>query len=140
MSVPPPPPGSDIPPQAPMGVAPGYDGAVSSDDKTMAMIAHVLGIFTGFIGPLIIYLIKKDQSRFVTFHAMQALCFQVAIAILYVICYIITAVTLGLLFFLPIVPAIISLIYSIIAAMAANKGDLYDYPVTSKFARQQANM
>ncbi len=42
----------------------------------MAMLAHVLMIFTGFIGPLIIWLIRK-QSKYVSFHALQALWWQV---------------------------------------------------------------
>ena len=39
--------------------------AISGDDQTMGMLAHLLGIFTGFIGPLIIYLMKKDESPWV---------------------------------------------------------------------------
>jgi uncharacterized Tic20 family protein len=37
----------------------------SPDDCNMGMLIHLGGLFTGFIVPLIIWLIKKDQSRFV---------------------------------------------------------------------------
>ena len=42
------------------------------DDRKMAMLAHVLQLFGGFIAPLIIFLVKRD-SRFVRFHALQPL-------------------------------------------------------------------
>jgi len=48
------------------------------DDRKMAMLAHVLQLFGGFIAPLIIFLVKRD-SRFVRFHALQALLWQVTV-------------------------------------------------------------
>ena len=53
-----------------------YEHAVpTSDETTLALLAHVLQIFTWWIGPLAIYLAKRD-SKFVSFHAMQALLWQ----------------------------------------------------------------
>jgi uncharacterized Tic20 family protein len=49
--------------------------APTPDERTFAMLAHILQLFTGFIGPLVIYLVKRD-SRFVAFHALQALIWQ----------------------------------------------------------------
>ena len=40
----------------------GSDVAVSQEDKTLAMVSHLLGFFTSFIGPLIIYLVKNDSD------------------------------------------------------------------------------
>jgi len=37
----------------------------STDDRNLAMLAHLLGIVSGFVGALIIWLIKKDQSAYV---------------------------------------------------------------------------
>lgn len=129
MSVPPP-----IPPADAYGTG---TLEVTQDDRTMAMIAHILGIPTGFLGPLIIWLIKKDQSKFVANQAFQALIFQVAITIGYFIAGILTMVVIGALLF-PIF-GIISLIFGIIAAMAANRGEWYSYPVTGAFATKQAS-
>jgi uncharacterized Tic20 family protein len=42
----------------------------------MALLVHVLSIFTGFWAPLIIYLIKRD-SKFISFHALQSLVWHV---------------------------------------------------------------
>ena len=58
----------------------------------MAMIAHILGL-TGWVGPLILYLVKKDEaSKFLKFHMLQSLWFQVAMVIVYVALGILTGV------------------------------------------------
>jgi uncharacterized Tic20 family protein len=44
----------------------------TEDERTMAMLAHLLMAFTGFIGPLVIFCVKQN-SRFVRFHSLQAL-------------------------------------------------------------------
>ena len=48
---------------------------VTQDDKTMAVLAHVLQLVGGFIAPLFIFLLKR-QSRFISFHALQVLLLQ----------------------------------------------------------------
>jgi uncharacterized protein len=53
----------------------------TSDERTFAMLAHLLQLFGGFIAPLVIYLVKRD-SRFVAFHALQALIWQVTYFVL----------------------------------------------------------
>lgn len=110
---------------------------VTQDDRTMAMIAHILGIPTCFLGPLIIWLIKKDQSKFVANQAFQALVFQIAITIGYILSSILMVALIG--FFLYPIFGVISLIFGVIAAMAANKGEWYSYPVTGAFASKQSN-
>jgi uncharacterized Tic20 family protein len=55
--------------------------ALTQDEKTMAMLAHILQIFTWWIGPLVIFLIKQD-SKFVRFHALQALLWQITLMVL----------------------------------------------------------
>ncbi|MHB8503483.1 MAG: DUF4870 domain-containing protein [Candidatus Acidiferrales bacterium] len=47
----------------------------TQDERTMAFLAHLLQVFTGFIAPLVIYCVKQD-SRFVKFHALQCLIWQ----------------------------------------------------------------
>jgi hypothetical protein len=49
----------------------------TEDERLFAMLAHLLQLFAGFIPPLVIFLVKK-QSRFVAFHALQALLWQIA--------------------------------------------------------------
>lgn len=54
---------------SPQGHSPG--GA--SDDQTWAMLSYILALVASVIAPLVIYLVKMNQSRYVRFHAAQAL-------------------------------------------------------------------
>jgi uncharacterized Tic20 family protein len=56
----------------------------TQDEKTMAMLAHVLQIFTWWIGPLVIFIVKQD-SKFVRFHALQALLWQIALIVFWML-------------------------------------------------------
>ncbi|MFZ0335304.1 MAG: DUF4870 domain-containing protein [Candidatus Acidiferrales bacterium] len=55
---------------------------LTQDEKAYAGLAHALMIGTWWIGPLVIYLSKKE-SRFVAFHALQALFWQIIFTVLY---------------------------------------------------------
>lgn len=102
--------------------------SVPADQRTMALAAHLLGIFTGFIGALVIWLINKDDASkaFVTDQAKEALNFQITVAIAMFVCIILTFVVIGA-FLAPIV-GLLSLVFSIIAAVKANNGEAYRYP------------
>lgn len=50
----------------------------TEDERNFAMLAHLLQFFAGFIPPLVIFLVKRKSSRFVAFHALQALLWQIA--------------------------------------------------------------
>ena len=104
--------------------------APSNDDKTMATLSHVLTLVAGFIAPLIIYLIKKDQSAFVAHHARESLNFQITIFII-VVALFITIVGILLVW----VVAIISLVFVIMATIKASEGKLYKYPFTLRFIK-----
>ena len=103
-------------------------GPVPSDQRTMALAAHLLGIFTWFIGPLIIWLINKDDASksFETDQAKEALNFQITITIAMLICIVLTIVIIGGIL-APIV-GILNLVFCIIAAVKANNGEAYRYP------------
>ncbi|KAG0905622.1 hypothetical protein G6F31_021916 [Rhizopus arrhizus] len=91
----------------------------------MALAAHQLGIFTWFIGPLIIWLINKDDAgkAFVTDQAKEALNFQITITIAMLICIVLTIVIIGGIL-APIV-GILNLVFCIIAAVTAPHGAAY---------------
>jgi len=91
----------------------------------MATLVHVLAIFTGFIGPLIIYLVKEDDP-FVRHHSAEALNFSISVTIAYIVSGILIIVLIGLIL-LPLV-WIGALVFQIQAAMAANRGEWYRYP------------
>lgn len=91
----------------------------------LATAAHALGIFIGFVGPLIIFLIEQKDS-YVKSQAKEALNFQITIAILWVASWFLSFIFIGFIF-LPII-GLANLILCIIAAMAASKGKDYRYP------------
>lgn len=100
--------------------------APTSDEKTMSALAHGLPIVCGFIGPLIIYLVKKDESQFVAENSKEALNFQITLFIGYMIAGILCAVLIGL-FLLPAL-YVCSLIFSIVGAIKGSEGKIYRYP------------
>jgi uncharacterized protein len=106
-----------------------------SDERLWATLVHVGGIVIGFVAPLLGYLLLKDRSPFVRDNSRNALNFQITVAIAAVVAYILALVTLGLLFFLPLAVAIVNVVFCIIAAVAANRGEVYRYPLTIAFIK-----
>ena len=98
----------------------------SKDDCNMAMLAHLLGIFTGFLGALVVWLVKKDSSTYIAQESVEALNFQITVMIGYVICSVLSVIVIGLIMF-PLL-YIVNIIFCIIGALAASKGTGYRYP------------
>jgi len=105
----------------------------SSEDRTMAILAHVLCIVAGFIAPLVIYLVKKDSSPYATAHAKEALNFQLTMMIAYIISFILMFVLIGIL--LMVLLSIANLVLIIIATIKASENKLYKYPFSIKFVK-----
>lgn len=120
---------NDMPPQ---DAAPQPDGP-SSDDKTMGLLAHLLGIFTGFIGALVIWLIKKDQSAFLDDQGKEALNFQITLFIGWMIAFVLSFVLIGLLLY-PVL-LIANIVLCIMGGIAANKGERYRYPFALRLVK-----
>ena len=51
----------------------GYGRRGASDDQTWAMLSYILALVASIIAPFVIYLVKMNESRYVRFHAAQAL-------------------------------------------------------------------
>lgn len=105
----------------------------SEEDKSLGMLSHLLAIFTGFLGPLILWLVKKDSSAFVAHHAREALNFQITLLLvmmalggltLALMLILVGVLLIPLLFIVPI----FALVVEILAAVAAQKGEWYRYP------------
>jgi uncharacterized Tic20 family protein len=106
---------------------------VSNDAKNMGVLCHLLGFFTSFLGPLIIWLIKKDQMPYVDHHGKEALNFQITLAIAYMVAGLAVLCIIGP-FLIPII-GLVDLIFSIIACVAASKGEYYKYPVSLRLIK-----
>lgn len=102
----------------------------ASEEKTMAILSHVLTLAGGILAPLIIYLIKKDESKFITFHAKESLNFQITVMII-VIGLAITVVGLLVVW----IVGIAALVFVIIATINASEGKLYKYPFSLRLIK-----
>ncbi|NIK38410.1 hypothetical protein FHY12_000695 [Xanthomonas arboricola] len=120
------------PPPPPIG------SSTPSEERTLALAAHLLGILTSFIGALVIWLVSKDASPskpFATDQAKEALNFQITVIIAYVAAVILTVVSFGILFFVPTLVWIANLVFCILAAVKANNGEHYRYPFTLRLIK-----
>jgi uncharacterized Tic20 family protein len=106
------------------------------DEKLWATLIHLsplVASFVGlpFLGPLIGYLVLRDRGPFVRWHTAQALNFQLTVLIGYVVSLLLAIVIIG--FFMLIAVWVVSIVFMIIAAVAANRGEYYKYPMTIAF-------
>lgn len=121
-------------PQTPGTPPPTFDPAeLTNDEKTMAMLGHMLAIIGGFIAPLIIWLVKKDQSAFINDQGKEALNFQLTLLIGWVVVIILSVITCGVgaLLVLPMMAVVI--IFAIMAGLKAKEGIAYRYPFCIRF-------
>ena len=105
------------------------------NSRQLAMFAHLSALLTGFIGPLIFYLVKKDEDQFVGDQSKEALNFHLTVLIaslgLGIISFILTFIIIGIFLMFLYIPLIIGAwALSIIGGVAANKGEWYRYPIT----------
>lgn len=104
-----------------------------SDEKLWATLIHIGGILFGFLPALIGYVVLKDRGPFIRAHSATALNFQFTLIIAYVAGTILSLVLVGL--FVLLAAWVLSVVFSIMAAMAANEGKIYTYPLVITFVR-----
>lgn len=120
--------------------APATEGAApTADEMTWGMIAHLsalVGVVVPFgtiLGPLVVWLIKKDTMPFVDDQGKESLNFQITMFIGFVICFILMFVVIGL-FLLPLL-GLADLVLVIMAALKAQKGEKYRYPFALRLVK-----
>jgi uncharacterized protein len=103
----------------------------TSDERLMAILSHILAIVPGIgiLGPLIIYLAKKD-APFIAQHARESLNFQITVIIAYIVAVLTMILLIG--FFLFWMIGIVNTILVIVASIRANDGKLYRYPFSTR--------
>jgi len=113
---------------------------VDKDSTTWGMLAHisafagVIGVpFGNVLGPLIVWLAKRDQSEFIDYHGKEALNFQISLTIYMFISAILVLIVVGILLLIAI--AVVGLVLTIVAAIKANNGEYYEYPLTIRFLK-----
>ncbi|GAA4075134.1 DUF4870 domain-containing protein [Actinomadura miaoliensis] len=122
----------------PPGVPPNPQGPVRSDDTTWALMCYVLTIAVGFLGPLVLYFVKKNESPFVRHHAAQSLNMQITY-LLHVIIALVVGGVLALVFqhpaplvivFVPVLlfHMVAQWVLLILGAVRANQGVANRFP------------
>lgn len=104
---------------------------VTKSDRTLAILAHVLGLFTSFIGALIILLVAEDS--FSKANAKEALNWQLSMIIYTIISIILMFVLIG--FLLIGLLALANLVFCILAAVKASENENWKYPLTIRFIK-----
>jgi uncharacterized Tic20 family protein len=109
-------------------------GTEKNGDKTLGILVHIGGIFFSWLAPLVLFLVKKDSGdQFTIDNAREALNFQITVLIMYIGCFILSFILIGLFLFWVVMLG--NLILSIMAAVKASDGLVYQYPMTIRLIK-----
>ena len=127
------------------------DSGIPAEERQWAMFAHLSALAGGivtagwagsigcFIGPLVIWLMKKETMPFVDDQAKEALNFNITVAIAFFVLFLLTLGTLGLGAILTVPLMIIVglawLVLTVIAAIKSNEGVRYRYPFAIRLVK-----
>ena len=100
----------------------------SNDDKNIAVLTHLGGIFFSFLPGLIVWLLKKNDNAFIGDQAREALNFQITVLIAYMLAWLLAFVLIGFLL-LPLI-YVGNILLCVIAAVKISKGEDYRYPLS----------
>ncbi len=98
----------------------------TKEERTSAMLCHLLGLVS-VIGPLVLWLIKKDESPLVDDQGKESVNFQITVLIAYFVAGLTCFLGVGVVL-VPVI-SIGNLVLIIIAAVRANEGERYRYPI-----------
>lgn len=106
-------------------------GAPTAEERTVAMLAHLITFMSSFIGPLVIYLVKKDESVFVGDQAKEVLNFHFSVLLYAVVAFLSCFIAIGFV----LVPAlgVFVLVTTILGAIRAYEGMPFRYPLCIRF-------
>ena len=102
-------------------------------DNTLPILTHLLGLFTGFLGPLIILLVSKD--KYTKSHSKVVLNWQFSLLIYFAISSLLMLILIGFIGFAAL--GIMNTIFSIIGAVKANEREIWKYPLSIKFFKMK---
>lgn len=103
----------------------------SSDERLLACLIYVLSLFTTFVGPFLIWILKKDESDFIDYHGKEYFNFLISYFIYGVISGILMIVLIG--FVLIVIVGILAFVFTIVAAVKAYNGEYYRIPLVIHF-------
>lgn len=124
MSTPPPPPQRlSAPPLGP------------EQERTWAVVAHLLPLVVTFLGPLAVWLALRGRGPFVEHHALESLNFQLTVLGATMVAVVLTFASAGLLAVLPFGVLVVGVVLHVLAAVAASRGEWYRYPLSVRLVR-----
>ncbi|MDX1518883.1 MAG: DUF4870 domain-containing protein [Gammaproteobacteria bacterium] len=118
---------------------PEVQTTASPDEKTWGMLCHLIAFsgylipFGSILGPLVIWLIKREEMPFVDDQGKESLNFQITMMLAAIVSIILIFVVVG--FLLLGLVIIFQFVMVIIASIAAYKGEAYRYPLTVRFIK-----
>ena len=115
------------------------NGLAKQEERSLGLACHLLAFvgmvfpFCNILLPLVIWMVKKDDSAFVDDQGKEALNFNITISIAGFVAFLLTFVVIGAIL-LPII-GIFWLVMTIVAAVKANGGEHYRYPLTIRLIK-----
>ena len=110
----------------------------SNEARRWASLCHIIALVgligngVGFVlGPLVVWLIKKDEDPFIDEQGKEAINFQITMIIAAIVSGLLTVIVVG--FFLLIAVGILMIVFPIIAAIKSSNGEHFRYPFTIRF-------
>ena len=115
-------------------------GSPTQEEKTFGLLVHLTALsqyiglpFGNVVGPLVVWLIKKDSMPFVDRHGKEALNFNISVLIYGVVSGILTVIFIGILMLIAL--ALFHIVVTILAAIKAHKGEEYRYPLSIRIIK-----
>jgi uncharacterized protein len=100
---------------------------IKSEERMLAAILYVVSLFFPIIGPLVVWLLKKDESSFINYHGREYFNFFISYTVYSVVSGILIFLIVGI--FLLWILGIMALVFTIIAAVKAYEGNEYRFPL-----------
>ncbi|KUG58693.1 DUF4870 domain-containing protein [Nesterenkonia jeotgali] len=125
---------------SPSGVSPGGSSVAQSgvpvsagEEQGWGVAMHLGGVFLSWLVPLVLWLVFRQRSRMLDDHGKEALNFQITLFIAYIVGAATTIILIG--FLILFLAWVLSVVFSILAAIAAYNRRPYRYPLTIRFIK-----
>ena len=105
----------------------------TNDERMLAAAIYVVSFFTAFVGPLVIWLLKKDESPYIDYHGKEYFNFLISYGVYSIVSMLLMIVVIG---FVTIwIVGILAFVFTIIAAIRAYEGKEYRIPLVFRLIR-----
>ncbi|MED3553443.1 DUF4870 domain-containing protein [Cytobacillus praedii] len=105
----------------------------SNDERLLATAIYVSSFFTTIIGPLVIWLLKKDESEYINYHGKEYFNFIISYGVYSIISVFLMFVLIGFITIWAV--GVAAFVFTIIAAVKAYEGKEYRFPLVFRLIR-----